>query len=173
MISTVPYPVLGELLINLRRSAKGWSCFQASRSQTGASAVEFALIAPVLLLLIFLLADIGRLSYVQISVNSAARESARASSFGLSTTEINSIANTTAGDAAKVASLSSSTSVTVTQVRSCSASTDLGRTTEVRVSTLFKWVTPMDLFLSVAPGGTYNFNSAINVSSSGVMVCAG
>lgn len=143
------------------------------RSETGASAVEFALIAPVLLLLIFLLADIGRLGYVQISVNSAARESVRASSLGLSSSEISSIANSAAGDAARVASLASSTTVTVTQVRSCTASSTLGRTTEVKVSTVFKWVTPLDLFLKVAPSGTYNFNSSINISSSGVMVCAG
>lgn len=159
--------------MKLRHSSKGWGFFRKINSDSGASAVEFALIAPVLLLLIFLLTDIGRLGYVQISVNSAARESARASSFGLSTTEISAIANSTAGDAARVASLSSSTTVTVTQVRSCSASTTLGRTTEVRVSTLFKWVTPLDLFLSVAPSGTYNFNSGVTVSSSGVMVCAG
>lgn len=155
------------------RSSKGWRAVIEVRSDVGASAVEFALIAPVLLLLIFLLADIGRLGYVQLSVNSAARESVRASSLGLTLSEIDSIANSAAGDAAKVALLSSSTTVTVTQVRSCSASTTLGRTTEVKVSTAFKWVTPLDLFLKVAPSGTYNFNSSINISSSGVMVCAG
>lgn len=139
----------------------------------GASAVEFALVAPVLFLLIFLLADIGRLSYVQISLNAAAREAVRASSFGLSTAEINAIANSAAGGAAEVASLKNTSVVSLNLVRSCSASSALGRTTEVQISTNFRWVTPMDLFASVAPGSSRDFNSAVTLAASGVMVCAG
>lgn len=147
--------------------------FRTLKSDRGATAVEFALIAPVLFLLIFLLADIGRLGYVQISLNSAAREAVRASSFGLTSTEINAIANSAAGGAAGIATLNGSSTVTVTPVQSCSASTSLGRTTEIQVSTSFQWVTPMDLFLNVAPGGSRDFSTAINLTASGVMVCAG
>lgn len=146
---------------------------RSENSDGGAAAVEFALIAPVLLLLIFLLADIGRLGYVQISINSAAREAVRASSFGLTTLEINSIANSAASGAAEVASLKNTSTVSMNLVRSCSASSSLGRTTEVKISTNFQWVTPMDLFTNVASGGSRDFNTAINLSATGVMVCAG
>lgn len=143
------------------------------KNDRGAVAVEFALIAPVLLLLMVLLADIGRLGYVQISLNSAAREAVRASSFGLTTLEINSIANSAAGGAAEVASLESTSTVSMNLVRSCSESSSLGRTTEVQISTNFQWVTPMDLFTNVVSGGSNDFNTAITLTASGVMVCAG
>ena len=44
------------------------------RKDTGASAVEFALISPLIFLLIFLLVDFARLGYVQLNINSAVRE---------------------------------------------------------------------------------------------------
>jgi Flp pilus assembly protein TadG len=157
----------------MKIASRGGVFSEGVESDRGASAVEFALIAPVLFLLIFLLADIGRLSYVQISLNSAAREAVRASSFGLTTPEINSIANSAAGGAAEVASLKNTSTVSLNLVRSCSASNALGRTTEVQISTNFRWVTPMDLFTSVAPGSSRDFNSAVTLAASGVMVCAG
>ena len=146
---------------------------QRSRKDRGAVAIEFVLIAPVIFLLIFLLADIGRLGYVQISLNSAAREAVRASSFGLTSSEIGSIANAAAANAAEVASLKSSSAVSLNLLRSCTASNTLGRTTEVQISTNFQWVTPMDLFVDVAPGGSRDFSTAITLSAKGVMVCAG
>jgi len=50
-------------------------------SQKGAAAVEFALLLPLVALLIFGLIDFGRLFFVQISLTSASREAVRASSF--------------------------------------------------------------------------------------------
>ncbi|KFF58793.1 hypothetical protein JF66_15935 [Cryobacterium sp. MLB-32] len=47
------------------------------RDDRGAAAVEFALVLPVLLLLIFGLMEFGRLYNVQISLSNAAREGAR------------------------------------------------------------------------------------------------
>lgn len=52
-----------------------------SRSDKGAAAVEFALLLPLVALLIFGLIDFGRLFFVQISLTSASREAARTSSF--------------------------------------------------------------------------------------------
>ena len=51
------------------------------RSEKGAAAVEFALLLPLVTLLIFGLIDFGRLFFVQISLTSASREAVRASSF--------------------------------------------------------------------------------------------
>ena len=50
-------------------------------SQRGAAAVEFALLLPLVALIIFGLIDFGRLFFVQISLTSASREAVRASSF--------------------------------------------------------------------------------------------
>lgn len=141
------------------------------RRERGAVAVEFALLVPVFLLLITLLIDFSRIGYVQISLNSAARESVRASSFGLNLSEISAVANSTSGDAARLAQISSSATLTVTQVRTCGASTALGRTTEVEVSTLFDWATPLELFDFISGPGALGQNLVIRAR--GVMVCAG
>jgi hypothetical protein len=47
----------------------------------GAAAVEFALILPLVVLLVFGLIDFGRLFFVKISLTSASREAARISTF--------------------------------------------------------------------------------------------
>lgn len=143
------------------------------KKDSGASAVEFALIAPLLLLLIFLLVDFARLGFVQLSVNSAAREGVRASSFGLTTSEISSITNSAGGNAAQVATNSNSALLQVTQSRSCSASTTLGRTTEVQVSTPFKWLTPIQLITGTLGSGNSKVGTQFTISAKGVMVCAG
>jgi len=54
-----------------------------SKSDNGAAAVEFALLLPLVALLIFGLIDFGRLFFVQISLTSASREAVRVSSFNI------------------------------------------------------------------------------------------
>jgi Flp pilus assembly protein TadG len=48
------------------------------RSDRGAAAVEFALVLPVLLLVIFGIVDFGRMLYIKITLTQAAESSARA-----------------------------------------------------------------------------------------------
>ena len=50
------------------------------RDESGATALEFVLILPLLLALIFGLIDFGRIGFVQVSVTAASREGARFSS---------------------------------------------------------------------------------------------
>jgi hypothetical protein len=52
-----------------------------SGSESGAAAVEFAIVLPLLLLLLFGMVDFGRLFFLEISLQSSAREAARVSSF--------------------------------------------------------------------------------------------
>lgn len=148
-------------------AAKGSPKFR----ERGAVAVEFALLTPVFLLILGLLVDFSRIGFVQISLNSAAREGVRSSSFGLTTAEIKSIAVSSSGGAAGIAQLSTNATLTVNQVRSCSASTTLGRTTEVEVSTLFDWVTPVEIFSLI--GGSRSTVQNFTIKARGVMVCAG
>ncbi len=57
---------------------------QSLRSERGASAVELALLLPVLLILIGGIIDFGRAFSAQASITSAAREGARMAALGLS-----------------------------------------------------------------------------------------
>src|SRR5439155_18067519 len=56
----------------------------APRNERGAVAVEFALIVPILLLLVLGMIDFGRLWFTQVSLSQAAREGARLESLGSS-----------------------------------------------------------------------------------------
>src|SRR5450759_2340964 len=62
------------------RSAKGWSSRTAAqtRREAGAAAVEFMLVLPILLALIFGMVNFGFIFAAQISLNSSARDAARA-----------------------------------------------------------------------------------------------
>ncbi len=51
--------------------------FRRQRSDRGAAAVEFALVVPILLLLVFGIAEFGRAYQVQTSLSAAARHGAR------------------------------------------------------------------------------------------------
>jgi hypothetical protein len=55
--------------------------FSYGRKEVGSAAVEFALVLPLVVLLIFGLIDFGRLFFVKISLTSASREAARISTF--------------------------------------------------------------------------------------------
>jgi Flp pilus assembly protein TadG len=67
-------------------------------SQKGQSLVEFALIVPVILLLLFGMFDIGRVLFSAVALEQAAREGARVASVGKTNAEvIASITSATTG----------------------------------------------------------------------------
>jgi len=140
-------------------------------SETGAAAVEFALILPLLLVLIFGLIDFGRMGFVQVSVTSASREGARYSSLyssGVGNTQtLIDYVQTSAPAAARVAQLDGTGLLTV-GITQCSAAQS-SENTSVTVSTNFKWLLPVGLISMVAPGATWLQD--FTISSMGTMRC--
>ena len=141
------------------------------RSDTAAVAVEFALILPLLITLIFAITDFGRLFYADISITSASREGARYSSLksaGASITDIRAIVYASAPNACKVASLSNCPNVTVADVpilKKCP--NEPTKNTVVTVSTPFTWTLPIGKLF----GGSSVTQSTL--TSTGVMLCVG
>ena len=68
-----------------------------SRSERGAAAVEFALVLPLLVLLIAGIAEFGRLYYLQTTISGAAREGVRAMALQNNAGAAQSVAKTAAG----------------------------------------------------------------------------
>lgn len=62
------------------------------KSEKGQSLVEFALIVPVLILLLLGIIDFGRIFHAYLTIDHAGREAARAASIGKNVAEIKSVA---------------------------------------------------------------------------------
>ena len=139
----------------------------------GVAAVEFALVLPLLLLLIASLIDFGRIFFVQISITSASREGVRLSSLysnGVPTPQnVIDLVNSSAPGAAVLSQLSNVATLTVVQTP-CSTAV-LNENTTVEVSTNFKWLLPVGLLTLVSPNST--LANDFTIRSSGVMRCVG
>lgn len=139
----------------------------------GVAAVEFALVLPLLLLLILSLIDFGRLFFVQISITSASREGARYSSLysnGAPTPQnVADLVNASSSGVANLSQLSSNATLNVTQTP-CSTIT-LNENTTVDVSTNFKWLLPVGVVSLVSPNSS--LVNDFTISSKGVMRCVG
>jgi Flp pilus assembly protein TadG len=118
----------------------------------GAAAVEFALILPVVLLVIFGLIDFGRMLNAQITLTEAARESARAAA----------LVDEAAGQARFDQAAQSTVGDLTPTVLACLP--DGSRVNAVVDATYtFKFVTPLGLL--IGSGGT------VNLEGHGVMPC--
>lgn len=124
----------------------------------GAAVVEFALLLPLLLLLLFGIIDFGRALSAQITITQAAREGARL----VALNQPNAVSRTQAA----AVGLSG---VSVTVVTSCPPNSGPGVNADVQVSYPFTFVTPIGAIASFFGGsGT---GSPITLTAQGVMPC--
>lgn len=136
--------------------------------ERGATAVEFAIVVPLLLLILLGLVDFGRLFYVQISLNAASREGARASSLSESAADVTSIVQASSPGAAQLG-FPGSTDLSVVQTPCDPAAK--GELTSVTVSTNFRFFTPVGLikwYDSSSTGG-----DDMQLHSTSEMLCVG
>jgi Flp pilus assembly protein TadG len=123
----------------------------------GASAVEFALVLPLLLLLICGIVDFGRLLNVQLTLSAAAREGARWAALGQS------------GVAARVATAAPGLSPAVSAT-SCPSGAAIGQNATVTATLTYTFITPIG---SVAALFGNSFPGSVTVTGQGVMRCGG
>ncbi len=123
----------------------------------GATAVEFALLLPLLLLIVFGIVDFGRALNAQITLTQAAREGARLASLGEG--------NVASGTQAAATGLNP-VSVRVT---SCPAGALPTANAVVNVSYTFSFITPVGAIAGLIGGG--GFGAPIVLSAQGVMPC--
>ena len=126
-------------------------------------AVEFALLLPVLLLIIFGTIDFGRAINAQITLTQAAREGARLASLGYPATGTNSVTTRTQSAATGLSN------VTVT-VTTCAAGAGAGVDGVVSVSYPFTFITPVGAFASMFGTATFG-SSTLTITAKGEMPC--
>lgn len=127
----------------------------------GSVAVEFALLLPVLLLLIFGIIDFGRAINDQITLTQAAREGARLASLGYSASAVTTRAQSAA------TGLSPAPTVAVTTA--CPTGAGNGVDAVVKLTYTFTFVTPVGAFAAMF--GTASFGSTLSLTATGEMPC--
>ncbi len=126
----------------------------------GSVAVEFALVLPVLLLILFGIIDFGRALNAQIELTGAAREGARLAALGYPNAAI---------EARVVAAAPSLSGVTVTVAASCAPGAGPTADAEVDVSDPFSFITPIGAIASLV--GDSGLGGPIVLTAQGVMPC--
>lgn len=141
------------------------------RGERGAVAVEFAIIAPLLILVTLVMVDFGRVMFVQLSLNSSAKEAVRALALGplpatpttpvettsQLVTRVVTLARASSNGAANIAQMESASTpawvcgnATFTRtgeitLANCPAPVNCtvrGSTVPLTVATRFNWITP-------------------------------
>lgn len=118
--------------------------------------MEFALVLPLLVLLVFAIIDFGRMMNAKITVTEAAREGARATA----------LLDAEAGEQrATAAAADLQPGVEVDIVADCPTDPDPQADAVVAVSYEFRFVTPIDLLAGFAGGGR------LTLTSTSIMPC--
>ncbi len=123
----------------------------------GAAAVEFALLLPALLLIVFGIIDFGRALNAQITLTQAAREGARLAALG----QPNVVSRTQAA--------ATGLSPVSVNVASCPAGAGPSADAVVNVSYSFSFVTPVGAIAAFIGGA--GFGSPVTLTAQGVMPC--
>jgi Flp pilus assembly protein TadG len=129
-------------------------------SDRGTAAVEFALVLPVLLLIVFGLIDFGRALNAQISLTGAAREGARLAALGYSDADVQSRVT---------AAAPSLSGVTATVVASCQPGAGPTANAQVNVSYTFSFITPVGAIAGLLGGS--GLGAPLALTAQGVMPC--
>jgi Flp pilus assembly protein TadG len=128
-------------------------------SDRGAAAVEFALVLPLLLLLVFGIIDFGRALNAQITLTQAAREGARLAALGQSAATVTSQAQAAATDLSPV----------TVAVTGCAVGAGGTANATVTVTYHFSFLTPVGAIAALVGGS--GFGTPITMHATGVMPC--
>lgn len=129
-----------------------------ARRDSGAAAVEFAIMLPLLLLIVFGIIDFGRALNAQVTITQAAREGARLTALNQP--------NVTSRTQAAATGLSG---VGVTIISSCTPPTGPTANADVKVTYTFQFITPIGAIAKIF--GTTGSGSPLTLTAEGVMPC--
>ncbi len=131
----------------------------------GAAAVEFALVMPLLFLLVFGIIDFGRAYQAKVELTHASREGVRV--WALTQDAV------AAGDRTRAAAPSLELASTAAfEVTTTTTTCTFGQATTLTASYQFSYITPLSSLMAALPGGSA-LASPVTLTESGVMRCSG
>lgn len=130
----------------------------------GAAAVEFALVLPILLLLVFGIVDFGLAYQAKVELAHAARE-------GVRTYVLTQDATKAEARTREAAAMLDGSDITVTAT-GCAGTADFGDSATVTATYQFSYLTPLPSLVAALPGAG-DLSSPITISEDGVMRCGG
>lgn len=168
-------PYVAECVCKVKDTRLAPVAFQGRKlsSSRGQTLLEFALVVPVFLMLVFAVIDFGHLFYVQMSLENAVREAGRYATTGnhladpknpgKNLSRVNSIIQTV--QQAATGLNVPSNSITVSSVGGGAGSAGgPGDTVTVTVNTGVKMMTPL-IAPFFKPNGTYNFTTSVTFTN--------
>lgn len=141
------------------------------RSSPGAAAVEFAIIAPLFLLIVLFMVDAGRILYVKSSLLNSSSQGAREAALGATSAQVITTARNAAPGVISMAN-STDTQVTVVINTACPAVLTPANVEMAAVTTsiTYKWTTPLALLRIFTPAQSRP--GTMVLSSSSQWLCA-
>jgi Flp pilus assembly protein TadG len=149
---------MGRLLDRARRRSHGTPTGKRRRTQRGVAAVEFALVAPVLFVLLFGIIDFGVLMSKKSTIADAAFEGARTGAISHSEAAIDSAVTSSLGDIpAKAVTITvgctgPAPGYTVCPPGGFNSNVASGGTVVVTLKYHYNWVTPIPAFIGMGGG---------------------
>ena len=129
------------------------------RQDLGAAAVEFALLLPLLLLIIFGIIDFGRMLNAQTTTNQAAREAARVVMLGGDRSDAQERVDWAVGGDGLASTVINS---------ACPANPDADDDAQVTVTYQFTFITPVGVMAGIFSDGD---DDTVELTGKGVMPC--
>jgi Flp pilus assembly protein TadG len=122
----------------------------------GTATVEFAIVVPVLLLLVFGIIDFGRMASDHVQLTAAARAAALAAAAGAAET----VASTAANNAFVGTGSGSGGAISITSYHRCPDNPEIGSVAQVTVSYTFQFVTPVAALANLGANPTMTAQAA-------------
>jgi Flp pilus assembly protein TadG len=138
-------------------------------NETGAAAVEFALVMPVFFLIVFGIIDFGRAYFTTSSLTHAAREGVRVVALGGSADEAEARTVDAAAGLSDVDASVEDSGAAVDGTWTCS----FGNPTDVVATVPFEYVTPLGGFVNLLNPVTEGFDGPSTLTSRASMRCGG
>jgi len=151
------------------RRFDGAAILKRPRSERGAAVVEFALIAPVLLVLVFGIIDYGMFFHTKTMIANAAREGARNGSISHSRAVIDSSIASALGDVPSknvtvtVGCKGPAPTYTVCPVGGFDANVKSGGTLQVTLKYHYSWITPLPSLIGLGDGGGIDITKTVEM----------